>query len=56
MFMGKRLYEEVDEKTFDYIKRCKDENGFVDCNKLFKNLHGSCWKITSFTSVVTTQS
>ena len=37
--MGKRLYEEVDEKTFDYIKRCKDENGFVDCNKLFRNIN-----------------
>jgi len=38
MFMGKRLYEEVDEKTFQYIKRCKNDNGFVDCHKLFRKI------------------
>jgi len=38
MFMGKRLYEEVDEKTFQYIKRCKNDNGFVDCHKLFRKM------------------
>ena len=36
--MGKRLYEEVDEKTFQYIKRCKNDNGFVDCHKLFRKM------------------
>lgn len=38
MFMGKRLYEEVDDKTFQYIKRCKNDNGFVDCHKLFRKI------------------
>lgn len=38
MLMGKRLYEEVDEKTFQYIKRCKNDNGFVDCHKLFRKI------------------
>jgi len=38
MFMGKRLYEDVDEKTFQYIKRCKNDNGFVDCHKLFRKI------------------
>jgi ASC-1-like (ASCH) protein len=36
--MGKRLYEEVDDKTFQYIKRCKNDNGFVDCHKLFRKI------------------
>jgi len=36
--MGKRLYEDVDEKTFQYIKRCKNDNGFVDCHKLFRKI------------------
>ena len=39
MFMGKRLYEEVDNKTFQYIKRCKNDNGFVDCHKLFRKIN-----------------
>jgi ASC-1-like (ASCH) protein len=38
MFMGKRVFEEVDEKTFQYIKRCKNDNGFVDCHKLFRKI------------------
>ena len=38
MFMGKRVFEDVDEKTFQYIKRCKNDNGFVDCHKLFKKI------------------
>jgi len=38
MFMGKRVFEDVDEKTFQYIKRCKNDNGFVDCYKLFKKI------------------
>ena len=37
--MGKRLYEDVDEKTFQYIKRCKNDNGFVDCHKLFRKIN-----------------
>ncbi len=37
--MGKRIFEEVDEKTFQYIKRCKNDNGFVDCHKLFRKIH-----------------
>ena len=36
--MGKRVFEDVDEKTFQYIKRCKNDNGFVDCYKLFKKI------------------
>ena len=24
--------------TFQYIKRCKNNNGFVDCNKLFRKI------------------
>lgn len=36
--MGKRVFEEVDEKIFQHIKRCKNENGFVDCHKLFKKI------------------
>lgn len=36
--MGKRVFEDVDEKTFQYIKRCKNDNGFVDCHKLFKKI------------------
>ena len=39
MFMGKRIFEEVDEKTFQYIKRCKNENGLVDCHKLFGKIN-----------------
>ena len=31
--MGKRIFEEVDEKKFQYIKRCNNNNGFVDCYK-----------------------
>ena len=38
MFMGKRVFEEVDDNTFQYIKRCKNNNGFVDCNKLFRKI------------------
>jgi ASC-1-like (ASCH) protein len=38
MFMGKRVFEEVDEKIFQHIKRCKNDNGFVDCHKLFKKI------------------
>jgi ASC-1-like (ASCH) protein len=38
MFMGKHVFEEVDEKTFQYIKRCKNENGLIDCHKLFKKI------------------
>ena len=38
MLMGKRVFEEVDEKTFQYIKRCKNDNGFVDCHKLFRKI------------------
>ena len=38
MFMGKHFFEEVDEKTFQYIKRCKNENGLIDCHKLFKKI------------------
>jgi ASC-1-like (ASCH) protein len=38
MFMGKRFFEDVDEKTFQYIKRCKNDNGFVDCHRLFRNI------------------
>ena len=38
MFMGKHVFEEVDEKTFQYIKRCKNDNGFVDCHKLFRKI------------------
>jgi ASC-1-like (ASCH) protein len=38
MFMGKRVFEEVDDKTFQYIKRCKNDNGFVDCHKLFRKI------------------
>ncbi len=36
--MGKHVFEEVDEKTFQYIKRCKNENGLIDCHKLFKKI------------------
>ena len=36
--MGKRVFEEVDDNTFQYIKRCKNNNGFVDCNKLFRKI------------------
>ena len=36
--MGKRVFEDVDEKTFQYIKRCKNDNGFVDCHKLFRKI------------------
>lgn len=36
--MGKRVFEEVDEKIFQHIKRCKNDNGFVDCHKLFKKI------------------
>ena len=36
--MGKHFFEEVDEKTFQYIKRCKNENGLIDCHKLFKKI------------------
>ena len=36
--MGKRVFEEVDDKTFQYIKRCKNDNGFVDCHKLFRKI------------------
>jgi len=39
MFMGKRIFEDVDEKTFQYIKRCKNENGLVDCHKLFGKIN-----------------
>lgn len=39
MFMGKRVFEDVDEKTFQYIKRCKNENGLVDCHKLFGKIN-----------------
>ena len=38
MFMGKHVFEEVDETTFQYIKRCKNENGLIDCHKLFKKI------------------
>ena len=38
MFMGKRVFEDVDEKTFQYIKRCKNENGLIDCHKLFRKI------------------
>ena len=34
----KRVFEDVDEKTFQYIKRCKNDNGFVDCHKLFRKI------------------
>ena len=36
--MGKRVFEDVDEKTFQYIKRCKNENGLIDCHKLFRKI------------------
>ena len=36
--MGKRVFEEVDEKTFQYIKRCKNDNGLIDCHKLFRKI------------------
>lgn len=36
--MGKRVFEDVDEKTFQYIKCCKNDNGFVDCHKLFRKI------------------
>ena len=39
MFMGKRVFEDVDEKTFQYIKRCKNENGLIDCHKLFRKIN-----------------
>jgi len=39
MFMGKRIFEEVDEKKFQYIKRCKNDNGFIDCYKLFSKIN-----------------
>jgi ASC-1-like (ASCH) protein len=39
MFMVKRIFEDVDEKTFQYIKRCKNENGLIDCHKLFRKIN-----------------
>ena len=50
MFMGKRVFEDVDEKTFQYIKRCKNDNGFVDCHKLFKKLY--FWHIQALPNAV----
>jgi ASC-1-like (ASCH) protein len=38
MFMGKRFFEDVDEKTFQYIKRCKNDNGLIDCHELFRKI------------------
>jgi len=38
MFMGKRFFEDVDEKTFQYIKRCKNDNGLIDCHALFRKI------------------
>lgn len=38
MFMGKRIFEEIDEKTFQYVKRCKNDNGLIDCHYLFKKV------------------
>lgn len=37
--MGKCIFEEVDEKKFQYIKRCNNKNGFVDCYKLFSKIN-----------------
>lgn len=37
--MGKRIFEEVDEKKFQYIKHCNNNNGFVDCYKLFSKIN-----------------
>lgn len=37
--MGKRIFEEVDEKKFQYIKRCNNNNGFIDCYKLFSKIN-----------------